>query len=99
VQIIPLRRKDRKYSKSLSWLNQELFTYFKHEKEDCTKWKLGQLAKAKCNHINQRSYSRKREGYLRDDSGRAQVSCPLCQISIERSAAIRRSNTSTNRKA
>lgn len=65
MQIIPLRGKDRKYSKSLSWLNQELFTYFKHKKEDCTKWKLGQLAKANCSHINQRSYSREREGCWR----------------------------------
>lgn len=57
VQIIPSRGKDRKYSRSPSWLNQEHFPYFKHEKEDCTKGNLGQLTMADCMCINQRSCS------------------------------------------
>lgn len=65
VQIVPLRRKDGKYSKSLSGINQEFFTHFKYEKEDCTKWKLGQIPKVNCKHMNQRCYSRESEGYLR----------------------------------
>lgn len=55
VQIIPSRGKDRNYSRSPSWLNQEHFPYFKRKKEDRTKWKLGQLTKANCKRMNQRS--------------------------------------------
>lgn len=61
VQIIPSRGKDRKYSGSLSWLNQEHFPYFRHEKEDCTKGKLGQLTTANCTRTNQRSCSWERD--------------------------------------